>query len=129
MSYIRSGSNPEKLYIWGEDDDRLAISAGTICQYMPESTFHGIMRRWWANENGLGGRTKLKYQGATLEQTINNLDFRWRLSYEVPHDLRKENVNWEDWSDDIILWDVTLTYLCVHNQHRWRKIYGHQRWH
>ncbi|MCZ6725364.1 MAG: hypothetical protein O6846_03955 [Thaumarchaeota archaeon] len=128
MSYIRSLSNPEKLYIWGEEDDRLAISVGSNdTQYIPASTFHGIMRRWWANQFGnFGDRTKLKYQGAILEQTQ---DFRWRLSYEVPHDVWKENVNWEDWSNDIVLWDVTLTYLCVHNQHRWRKIYGHRRWH
>lgn len=127
MSYIRCLSNPEKLYIWGGGDDMIAITARDgFDEKMPIATFHGIMKRWWANENGIGDRAILRYQGAMLAKTD---DFRWRLSYEVPHDVWKENVNLEDWSDDIILWDVTLTYLCVHNQHRWRKIYGHQRWH
>ena len=127
MSYIRCLSNPEKLYIWAGADDMLTRAAGPgFDETMPIATFHGIMKRWWANENGIGDRTILRYQGAILAKTD---DFRWRLSYEVPHDVWKENVNLEDWSDDIILWDVTLTYLCVHNQHRWRKIYGHQRWH
>ena len=127
MSYIRSLSNPEKLYIWYGGDDMITITAGPgFDEEMPIATFHGIMRRWWANEHGISNRTKLKYQGAILEQTK---DFRWRLSYEVPHDVWKENVNLKDWSNDLVLWDVTLTYLCVHNQHRWRKIYGHRRWH
>jgi len=112
MSYIRSLSNPESLYIWGNDRNEVEIiCAASSIQRMPAPTFHGILKRWWANEH-VGERTILKYQGAILEQTG---DFRWRLSYD------NDDNDIPLWDDDIVLWDVTLTYLCVHNQHRWNK--------
>lgn len=72
---------------------------------MPTKVFHGLLKRWWANEFGLHERDKITYQGALLKE--ENPPFRWRLTYK-------------DWNVSIFLYDSTLTYLCVHNSHRWK---------
>lgn len=50
MSYIRAGSNPEGLYIWGDGEGTLTISFGMHCLHIPRDTFHGILKAWKEND-------------------------------------------------------------------------------
>lgn len=107
MSYIRSTSNPEKLYIWGEGDGSVAITEGheDILQ-MPTNIFHELLKRWYNQEFGLDDTDDLevvKYKGASLELTK---DFRWRLDYKT-------------WERSILLFETTLVYICTQNDFRW----------
>lgn len=97
MSYIRSSSNPERLYIWGgsirgiveiseRDNDLLHI---------PRHVFHGILRRWYKRQDNI-----TKYRGATMTQTK---DFKYELTYKT----------WN--SRGIKAFDVTWTYIVVTN--------------
>lgn len=83
MSYIRSGSNPEKLYIWGDENNVVHIRDGSIDENtIPSNIFHGLIRRWhnnfgedtfykmasvkevWILENGINSpKVELSYNG------------------------------------------------------------------
>lgn len=49
MSYIRSGSNPEKLYIWGDGVNTYIAEGAKENKVMPRSVFHGLIRKWLRN--------------------------------------------------------------------------------
>ena len=99
MSYIRSLSNPEGLYIWGETRDVMIACNGELYS-MPTDVFHQLLGRW---KRYMGTRP-VKYMGGRLEEVkvrkgANNkdsYDYKWRLSYN-------------DWHID--MWTVTLHYI------------------
>ncbi len=103
MSYIRALSNPEGLYIWGDEQGAAICLEGNI-QYMPIPVFETLLKRWWANHDGFTDREEIKYQGAAL--TYETGVWKWVLSYK-------------DWEREIDLYETTLVYLCVENCHRW----------
>ncbi len=47
MSYIRSGSNPEHLYIWGEINNKTTISnAQNECFTVPTKDWERLIAKW-----------------------------------------------------------------------------------
>ena len=64
MSYIRSGSNPEKLYIWGDAEDIVHISVGSVHgKTIPENIFHGLIRKYHRSHCG-----DADFKGASIKE-------------------------------------------------------------
>jgi hypothetical protein len=88
MSYIRSTSNPEGLYIWGERDGRVCISIERKLLSIPRHVFRGLLKRW--RNADLDAVTQ--YRGASMRITKDcKFEFRydgWKkgtkiVAYEV----------------------------------------------
>jgi len=94
MSYIRSISNPEGLYIWGGTQG-IEISVGSDpLLTIPRHIFRGVLKRWYRyGEN-------VSYRGARMSQTP---DFKYQLEYK----------DWEGRS--VKAYDVTWTYIVTQN--------------
>lgn len=75
MSYIRSTSNPEGLYIWGERGGRVQIAVGNDLLSIPRHVFRGLLKRW--RNADLDDVTQ--YRGASMRVTK---DFRFELRYD-----------------------------------------------
>ena len=80
VSYIRSTSNPEGLYIWHDMSGPVFIVSGRIRREhkLPVEAFEGIMRRWGRDpflydDDGAG------FKGATM--TLNKRNWKWQLNY------------------------------------------------
>lgn len=98
MSYIRSVSNPERLYIWGGSRGIVEIAVGSNdLLHIPRHVFRGILRRWYQRQDDI-----TKYRGATMTQTK---DFKYELTYK-------------DWTRDekVKAFDVTWMYIVTQNQ-------------
>lgn len=50
MSYIRSLSNPEGLYVWGDFDGKLTFSWGGNLLRIDKELFHKVAMRWYCGE-------------------------------------------------------------------------------
>lgn len=62
MSYIRCGSNPEKLYIWG-DGNTVSIAEGKKDSLrIPQKIMDGLIKKWKNN-----GQQDTKYCGALIK--------------------------------------------------------------
>jgi hypothetical protein len=122
MSYIRAGSNPEGLYIFGSEKDiEIYVERRGRGLHIPFDTFNTILKRWYATQMGYTDREKITYQGATLEwymgkgeltarEFLDNPDpniSRWKFSYQ----------NWDE-EDSFYLYESTLFYLVVSNCER-----------
>lgn len=111
MSYIRCLSNPECLYIWGESDGKVTIANGhNSVLRMPAITFHGLLKKWYKQEYDTPESDDdefgtVTYKDALLTQTK---DWKWALDYK-------------GWERDIVLWEVTLVYICTQNRFSWAK--------
>ena len=109
MSYIRSGGNPEKLYIWGGDENATIAEGSKPTWNIPLSTFNGLIRKFhrrfhdypcqykgaqveevWVDENGIEGD-----ESAYLP-VLKKLECKVKLSYEGHY---------------VIMWDVTWEYI------------------
>jgi len=89
MSYIRSGSNPEKLYIYGGTDAKgraaITLHAGTFdpkepMLQMPPHVFYGIMLRWLHDEGWKDGT--IRHRGAVFTQDPWKDGGKWVLTYD-----------------------------------------------
>jgi hypothetical protein len=117
MSYIRSGSNPEKLYIWG-DVEKATISEGNKETWnIPLNIFNGLIKKFhrrfhdcpcqykgaqvvevWVDENGIESD-----ESAYLPH-LKRLECKVKLSY------------YEDGEEhSVIMWDVTWEYIVYSN--------------
>jgi hypothetical protein len=97
MSYIRSTSNPERLYIWGGMRGDIEIAAGfNSLLHIPRHVFHGVLRRWYDRGDDI-----TTYRGATMTLTD---DFQYELTYKK-------------WRLDqkVKAFDVTWTYIVREN--------------
>lgn len=95
MSYIRSGSNPEGLYIWGDGEGKLFVAKDGNMKAIPKDDFHGIILAWWNNDEDL---TELTFGDAKMVQNPNT--FKWTLHHK-------------SWNNEFSVeaWDVTWHYL------------------
>lgn len=64
MSYIRSGSNPEKLYIVGTGEHVEIMEGSKDVWYIPYNIFHGLMRKF----HRMYHEFPCKFKGATLDE-------------------------------------------------------------
>ncbi len=99
MSYIRSNSNPEGLYIFGDGVTTFFAVGGETTKKMPRSVFHGLIRKYHNT-----GDTDISFKGATLQRFWeHNLD-----GYTS-----KIKLSFEDWA--IIMWETTWTHIAYTN--------------
>lgn len=113
MSYIRSLSNPEGLYvihgISGKAEFFLNDPKRFLC--MPAEIFNGLLDKYVrqdAEEHSSEGNEVYLHQGASLKYLAppeqmaafgrSCEDWKWFLHYE-------------DWQQPIEMWDVTLDYI------------------
>lgn len=94
MSYIRSTSNPEALYIWGDNKEITVVKGPTIVGYMPISVFNGLIKKYHKHFDDCS------YKGAEVKDVKVGKNFKIRLSYG-------------DWS--VNMWDVTWSYIVLSN--------------
>ena len=118
MSFIRSGSNPEALYIWG-DGVNANISLGHKQIFrMPIAVFHGLLekfiRDYESHDFGLDIDEVLTYQGASLSYVKRGKNFKVRLAYDG--ELDGKAIQWE-----CFMWEVTWMYIANMNEHRYEK--------
>ena len=92
MSYIRSLSNPEGLYIFGNLQGTVEIyHDGPISKTMPLEIFEGLCKAYFDN---FGECTE--YEGASIGEEKRDGHFKYVLRYE----------NWE-----VEMWFVTWSYI------------------
>ena len=109
MSYIRSTSNLEGLYIWGDGKDANISKGGDLdrIRKIPQRIFDGLCKKYYKS---FGANTK--YKGASVKEIfvksgkkqtklekmlgIEDGEFQTRLSYK-------------DWYID--MWRVTWEYI------------------
>lgn len=90
MSYIRSITNPEELYIVGSHAG-IEIYAGQDNQRLvPYDVFHTLLLKWYEEHEDV------EYKGASLKCEHIGTGFRWVLRYTA----------WPDRS--LVLWETTL---------------------
>lgn len=75
MSYIRSTSNPEHLYIWSDGDEVTIQMGPKILGQIPEKIFNGLIKKYHRNYLNL----PCKYKGCTINESEN---FGIELTYK-----------------------------------------------
>ena len=96
MSYIRSTSNPEKLYIWSNGDEVTIMMGNETVGTIPTSIFNGLIKESLNNYFD-----ECEYKDASISDDEN--DFKIRLKYK--------NI-------DISMYFVTWYYIVNSNQHK-----------
>lgn len=92
MSYIRSTSNPEGLYIWGDGKTVTITKGPKTIGYIPTNIFHGLIKKY--NQNFYPD--ECSYKGASIKEVHIGKNFKVQLSYD----------NWK-----VNMWDVTWHYI------------------
>ena len=107
MSYIRSTSNPEGLYIFGSHSGQIELVVGeNLMPSMPRHVFEGVLRRWFINEDDAA------YRGAMM---------RWRLDPNIGEQVALSYNRWEN-HQVVEAYPVTWMYICT--QFKWAKHRG-----
>ncbi len=96
MSYIRSGSNPEGLYIWGDGKNVTIIKGKKTLGTIPTKILDGLILKCY---NGKYDEI-CAYKGASISDIWDNGELKTKLSYG-------------EWN--IIMWDVTWTFIVYTN--------------
>jgi hypothetical protein len=111
MSYIRTLSNPEGLYIWGtsskERGECVSIAAkGKELVAMPRNVFRKLLLLWHdiycnglPDDDAVNTEKRVVFEGATL--TLND-NWCWDLNYPT-------------WPEPISMYEVTLMYIITQN--------------
>ena len=111
MSYIRGLSNPEGLFIWGDEETVTVTKGPEIIGHIPISIFNGLIRKYIR-----GYCEDCKYKGAEIKEVLVKNDI------EVPDEEFGTNpattnfkmkLSYGDWS--VIMWDVTWYYIARSN--------------
>lgn len=95
MSYIRSGSNPEKLYIWGNGVNVFISKGHEETKVIPKNIFHGLIRKWFRNE-----WEDSSFKGASVKEVLGE------INNEKQHQIE---LSYSGWS--IYMWLVTWVYI------------------
>lgn len=95
MSYIRSGSNPEKLYIWGDGVNTYIAEGAKENKVMPRSVFHGLIRKWLRN-----GWEDCVFKGASVKEVWRKMGNKNELQIELSYN------GWK-----VYMWLVTWVYI------------------
>lgn len=119
MSYIRSGSNPEKLYIWGDGENATIAEGSKPTWNIPLNIFNGLIRKFHRRFHDY----PCQYKGAQVEEVwvfetesgdieaVKN-EVAAYLKPSVP----KVKLSYED--HYVIMWDVTWEYIVYSNIQR-----------
>lgn len=111
MSYIRTGSNPEGLYIWGDEKTvHISRKKGKNVT-VPEPVFISFIEEYWKTFKYRGVPDSLTFNGLTVSEVFIKGDPKIELSYG------------NHWT--IYMWYSTWYYLMANN--RLRKLTPTQR--
>jgi len=120
MSYIRSGSNPENLYIWGGKED-VEISIGDVVHThrVPVQIFNGLLKKFHRNYH----ECPCSYKGLKVEEVWVITNDKKEFVREASHDdfpcselessTIKIKLSYKDWK--VYMWDVTWEYIVLSN--------------
>ena len=108
MSYIRSTSNPEELYIWGDENNINITKGSDIIGQIPNNIFDGLILKCYKSWQDIIIYKKARIEQVFIENntkpkilnTFTQGDFKIKLSYE----------NWE-----LLMWEVTWDYIVYTN--------------
>jgi hypothetical protein len=100
MSYIRSTSNPEGLYIWSDGNTvEIANPKMNETYQIPKDIFNGLILKYRKKQD------ECKFKGATIRDV-------WELENNV--NLPKIELAYNDWK--ITMWEVTWYYIIYSNK-------------
>ncbi len=105
MSYIRSTSNPENLYVWGDGKVTFFSSrkhGPTPVYHMPTNIFHGLIRKWHRRY-----QEATWYKGAEIKEV-------WVYGDGQCNELRIQ-LSYDAWN--IKMWCVTWDHIAFTNLH------------
>jgi hypothetical protein len=118
MSYIRSGSNPEKLYIWG-DGDKATIAEGSKETWnIPLDIFNGLIQKYHRRYHDY----PCHHKGAQVEEVwVYDGDLEVddeKINPILTHSERKVKLTYED--HYVIMYDVTWEYIVYSNLNKFK---------
>jgi len=113
MSYIRSSSNPENLYIWGDEEDvYISIGSNVELKKVPIKTFNGLLKKYHKNFH----KVPCAFKSLKIEEVWVKVDDKQYVLGEVGEkifdDLKTEvrmKLSYENWH--IYMWFVTWEYI------------------
>jgi hypothetical protein len=106
MSYIRSGSNPEKLYIWGGLDTAEIAEGSKPTWGIPINIFDGLLKKYHRRFHEF----PCQYKGAKVDEVWVDEDGNEGVSDAHLKPLQfKVKLSYEDHS--VIMWLVTWEYI------------------
>lgn len=118
MSYIRSWSNPENLYIWG-DEENATIAEGTKKTWnIPLDIFNGLIKKFHRRYHDY----PCQYKGAQVEEVwvyegdieVDDMEVNPILTRSE----HKIKLSYED--NYVIMYDVTWEYIVYSNLNRFK---------
>jgi hypothetical protein len=120
MSYIRSSSNPEQLYIWGDGKIVTFIKGPYTVGTMPSEILNELLYRYSKHENE---DEVLEFEGATIQQVL--VDAKDRQVDQIDP---KEKILPTDWKIQLsydgwvlYMWYVTWYYIVETNKEKYLK--------
>jgi len=116
MSYIRSGSNPEKLYIWGGIEDATIAEGSKDTWNIPLNIFNGLIKKFHRRFHDY----PCQYKGAQVEEVwVDEDGNEGVLNSHLKRLECKVKLSYED--HFVIMWDVTWEYIVYSNIERFTK--------
>jgi hypothetical protein len=121
MSYIRGGSNPEKLYIWGDGENATIAEGFKDTWNIPLNIFNGLIRKFHRRFHDY----PCQYKGAQVEEVwVDTNGLQWKSEETLDSHLKrmecKTKLSYYDEGEEhsVIMWDVTWEYIVYSNIER-----------
>jgi hypothetical protein len=116
MSYIRSGSNPEKLYIWGDSENAVIAEGNKAMWDIPVNIFNSLIRKFHRRFH----EYPCQYKDAQVEEVwVYDGDIEVIDDGTDPILRRSEcKVKLSYNGHSVIMWDVTWEYIVYSNIER-----------
>lgn len=117
MSYIRSGSNPEHLYIWGDGDGNVHFIKGPYTiGTMPTKIFNELIYKCSLdNDDDVIEINGAKIQNVWVDSDDTLCDGKPKEGLKVPIDI-KTQLSYNGW--EIRMWYVTWHYIVETNKNK-----------
>ena len=114
MSYIRSGNNPEGLYIWGDGETVYVVKGTDTIGTIPSKIFNGLIKEYINN-----GHEDCEHEGAEIKEVwVNSNDIELDETKEKGSGSNqcKTRLSYDNWS--LIMWGVTWDWIATFNSYR-----------
>lgn len=113
MNYIRSGSNPEKLHIWGDNENVIIAEDSKEIWKIPLKIFDGLLKKFHRRFYDY----PCHHKGAQVEEVwVYEGDIEVddeKVNPILTHSERKVKLTYED--NYVIMYDVTWEYIVLSN--------------
>ena len=120
MAYIRSGNNPEALYIWGDGETVTVVKGHITVGNIPSVILNGLIRKYVDEHE----EEDCEYEGAVLSEVwVDSNDVELEKIEKDPTIVKgtgsnqaKTRLTYGDWS--LIMWGVTWDWIAHNNYKR-----------